>query len=350
MQPVQQVPRPAQRLASQYQLGELQAIYERGKDLWLIRLPALFALLVGAAILYYFFSAYEASFSDWPTWQVIFVPIIGGGWLCVGLWMIIFPWFAPEQRVFVYQEGLVYTARHSEVMRWTQMERLWKDVRFDRRMRKLSSYVVRRNDRAFFVFRHDLLDSEKLGMLLEEEITRRLLPRAIAAYDAGDAVLFDDIAVSKRWLRIRQGSKKLTWRDFAGMHIDERSIWFYKKNMSEAWATLKVAAIPNISILNSLIEHAQRVATLATSPYITAYRSGFSVIFGPLAINQQGVKIENGGRILSWDEIAAIGVGESEVILRRKDSPTNWYVFPLWVIPDAPGLAELLNYILQTVH
>ncbi|HYU73048.1 MAG TPA: DUF6585 family protein [Ktedonobacteraceae bacterium] len=350
MQPVQQVPRPAQRLASQYHLGELQAVYEHGKDLWLARLPGLFALLVGAALLYYFFSAYDAIFSNWPAWQMVFVPIIGCGWLCVGLWMIFFPWFAPEQRVFVYQEGLVYTTRHSEVMRWTQMERFWKDVRFDRRMRKFSSYVVRRNDRAFFVFRHDLLDSEKLGMLLEEEITRRLLPRAIAAYDAGDTVLFDDVAVSKRWLRVRQGSKKLAWRDFASMHIDERSIELYKKNMNETWATLKVAAIPNVSILKGLIDHAQREAMLATSPHIMAYRSGFSVLFGPLAINQQGVKIENGGHILPWDEIAAIGVGESEVIIRRKDSLTNWYVFPLWMIPDAPGLAALLNYILQTAR
>jgi hypothetical protein len=64
MQPVRQVPPHVQRLASQYQLGELEAVYEPGKDTWLVRLPGLCALIVGAALLYYFFSAYNAIFSS----------------------------------------------------------------------------------------------------------------------------------------------------------------------------------------------------------------------------------------------------------------------------------------------
>ena len=346
MQPVQRVPPHTQRLASQYQLGEFQAVYEPGKDPWLVRLPGLFALLVGAALLYYFFSAYDAIFSSWPTWQMVFVPLIGCGWLGVGLWMILSPWFPSEQRVFVYQDGLVYAAHKAEVIRWSQMERLWKDVRFDRKMR--CSYVVRRNDRAFFAFKSDLRESEKLGTRLEEEITRRLLPRAIAAFEAGDAVLFDEIALSKRWLRVRQGSKKLAWRDFAGLRNDDQTLKLYKKGLPDAWATLKVVAIPNVAVLSGLIEHAQREATLSLQ--IVAYRSGLPVTFGPLTINQQGVKIEHGAAILPWDEIAAIGVGASELIIRRKDSPKNWYAFPLWMISDVPGLTELLNYILRTAR
>lgn len=341
MQPVQRVPPHTQRLASQYQLGEFQAVYEPGKASWLVRLPGLFALLVGAALLYYFFSAYNTIFGFWPTWQMVFVPLIGCGWFCVGLWMIFSPWIAREQRVFVYQDGLVYAAR--EVIRWSQMERLWKDVRFDRRMR--CSYVVRRNDRAFFVFKSDLRDGEKLGTRLEEEITRRLLPRAMAAFEAGDALLFDEIALSKRWLRVRQGSKKLAWRDFAGLRNDEQTFEIYKKGTPGAWATLKVAAIPNIAVLSGLIEYAQREAKLPLP--IVAYRSGLPVNFGPLTINQQGIKIEHGAAILPWNEIAAIGVGASEVIIRRKDSPKNWYAFPLWMISDVPALTELLNYILR---
>jgi hypothetical protein len=346
MQPVQQVPPQTQRLAAQYQLGELQAVYEPEKDPWLVRLPGLFALLLGAALLYYFFSAYNTIFGYWPTWQMIFVPLIGCGWLCVGLWMIFSPWIAREQRVFVYQDGLVYEARKAEAIRWSQMERIWKDVRFDRRMRKRCSYVVRRNDRAFFVFKSDLRDGEKLGIRLEEEITRRLLPRAIAAFEAGDAVLFDEVALSKRWLRVRQGSKKLAWRDVAGLRNDDKTLEINKKGTPTAWATLNVAAIPNVGVLSGLIEHAQREATLSLQ--IVAYRSGLPVNFGPLTINQQGVKIERGAALLPWDEIAAIGVGASELIIRRKDSPQSWYAFPLWTIPDVPGLTELLNYIMRT--
>ncbi|HEV2653409.1 MAG TPA: DUF6585 family protein, partial [Ktedonobacteraceae bacterium] len=291
------------------------------------------------------FSAYNTIFGFWPTWQMVFVPLIGCGWLGVGLWMILSPWFPSEQRVFVYQDGLVYIAHKAEVIRWSQMERLWKDVSFDRRLRKRYSYVVRRNDRAFFVFKSDLHDGEKLGTRLEGEITRRLLPRAVAAFEAGDAVLFDEIALSKRWLRVRQGSKKLAWRDFAGLRNDEQTLEIYKKGLPGAWATLKVAAIPNVAVLSGLIEYAHREATLPLP--IVAYRSGLPVTFGPLTINQQGIKIERGAAMLPWDEIAAIGVGASELIIRRKDSPQNWYAFPLWMISDVHGLTELLNYILR---
>src|SRR6266487_2455636 len=193
-----------EQTAAQYQLGLFQTVYEPGKEVWLYRLPGFFALLVGGAILYYFFHAYDAIFSGWPGWQMIFVPLIGSGWIGVGLWVLLAPWISPEQRVFVFQEGLIYRTRKLEVIRWDQMERFWKNIHFDKKMRKISSYIIRRSDRAFFVFAHDLINIEKLGMVLEEELTRRLLPRAITAYNAGDPVLFDDFAGRGRASRCSQ--------------------------------------------------------------------------------------------------------------------------------------------------
>ncbi len=336
-----------EQTAAQYQLGLFQTVYEPGKEVWLYRLPGFFALLVGGAILYYFFHAYDAIFSGWPGWQMVFVPLIGSGWIGVGLWVLLAPWISPEQRVFVFQEGLIYRTRKLEVIRWDQMERFWKDIHFDKKMRKISSYIIRRSDRAFFVFAHDLINIEKLGMVLEEELTRRLLPRAITAYNAGDPVLFDDIALSVRWIRVRQGSKKLLWSEFDHIHINETTVEIYKKGPIEAWATLKVSEIPNIGVLKGLIAYAQYEIALDQLPQIIAYKAGLPVIFGPLTLSQRGVEINNGRHILPWNEIAAIGVGESEVIIRRKDNPKSWYVLPCWMIPDTPGLKELVNYVMQ---
>ncbi len=334
-----------QRIAAQYQLGSSQATYEARKEPWLHRLPGIIALLVGAAVLAYFFHAYESLFVFWPSWQMALVPLIGAGWIIVGLWILLAPWLSPEVRIFVYTEGLIYTTRKFEIIRWGQMERFWKDIHIDRKQHKISSYVIRRNDRAFFVLKPNLVNGEKLGMLLEGEITHRLLPRAIAAFDAGDTIVFDNIAVSARSLRIKQGSKKLLWNEFERIHIDEQIIEVYKKGQAGVWASLHVAAVPNVEILRGLVRYAQQALEYRRVPAIAAYRAGLSVTFGPLTISQPGIVINNG--TLPWTEIAGIGVGESEVMIKRKGDPANWHVFPLWRIPDSSSLKELINYIMR---
>ena len=344
-QQTQSIASTLSRIATQYQLGSPQAIYEARKETWPHRLPGIVALLIGIAVLAYFFHAYDSLFIFWPAWQMVLVPLIGAGWIIVGLWILLAPWLTPEARVFVYTEGLIYVTRKYEVIRWGQMERLWKDIHFDRKNRKFSSYVIRRNDQAFFVLKPNLIDGEKLGALLEREITSRLLPRAITAFDAGDPIVFEDIAVSLRGLRVKQGSKKLSWNEFERIHIDEQTVDIYKKGQVDAWASLKVAAIPNVEILRGLARYAQQELQYRQVPAIAAYRAGLSVAFGPLTLSQRGVVINNA--TLAWSEIAGIAVGESEVMIKRKGNPPTWHVFPLWRIPAFSSLKELIDYIMH---
>ena len=344
-QQAQTIPYRVQRIATQYQLGSPQATYKARKETRLLYLTSILALLIGSGVLIYFFHAYDNLFIFWPLWEITLVLLIAAGWIAVGLWILLSPWFSPDERIFIYTEGLVYVTRTYEVMRWSQMERLWKDIRFDRKKRKTYSYVMRRNDQAFFLFKPDMIDGEKLGMLLEEEITRRLLPRAIAAFEAGDPILFDSIAVSLRSLRVKQGSKKLLWNEFERMHIDEQTVEIYKKGQPGVWASLKVVDIPNVEILRGLVRYAQQELEYRQVPSIAAYRAGLSVAFGPLKISPRGVVINN--RTLPWNEIAGIGIGESEVMVKRKGNPPTWDVLPLWRIAAASSLKELINYIMR---
>lgn len=344
-QSAQPITQALQHTALQYELGPPQALYESRKASWLHRLPGLVALLVGIAVIAYFFHAYNSLFIFWPAWQMILVPFIGAGWIIVGLWILFAPWLSPDVRIFVYAEGMIYATRKFEVIRWSQMERFWKDISFDKKQRKVCSYVIRRNDQTFFELKSNLLYGEKLGALLEKEITQRLLPRAIMAFNAGDTVVFDDIAVSLRALYVKPGSKKLLWGDFARIQIDEQTIEIYKKGQGSTWALLRVAAIPNVEILRGLIGYVLQEVQYQQVPAIAAYRSGLSVAFGPLTIASRGVVIGKG--TIPWSEIAGIGVGESEVMIKRKGNPIIWEGFPLWRIADVSGLKELLDYIIR---
>jgi hypothetical protein len=82
------------------------------------------------------------------------------------------------------------------------------------------------------------------------------------------------------------------------------------------------------------------------SPQLVAYKAGLPVSFGKLCISQQGVDIGDGKGILPWSEIASIGVGESEVIIRQGGESYKWHVLPIWMVSDAPVLKELLEHVM----
>jgi hypothetical protein len=49
---------------------------------------------------------------------------------------------------------------------------------------------------------------------------------------------------------------------------------------------------------------------------------------------------------LPWSDIASIGIGENEVIIRRQGYLQEWYAVPLWTIDNAAELKDLLDHIM----
>jgi hypothetical protein len=208
-------------------------------------------------------------------------------------------------------------------------------------------YTLRRSDDTLFLFTSELQDVEKLGQLVEEEVTRRLLPRAIAVYRAGAPVVFDEVVVSVRGIGIKEGRRLLYWDDLAKIDVDETTCTFYKVGEQGKWATIMVASIPNVKVLVGLIEYARRERERYRSPHFVAYHAGLTVLFGQLSVSMQGVDIGDGTGILPWSEIAGIGIGEREVIIRKKSRNMEWYALPIWQVKDVAELKELVDYIVR---
>jgi hypothetical protein len=275
------------------------------------------------------------------------IPLVGVTWLILAAWIFLTPYIYPRLHIFVYRDGLIYARGKAEVLRWNQMERVWKDLDVGRKGPYTRSYTVRRSDNMLFVFTSELKNVEALGRLIEIEITRRLLPRALASYQAGGPVVFDEIVISPRGIGIKPGRKLLLWDEFERLSIDEKKVALYEKGMDAAWAVLKVASIPNVEVLKELIIHIQRELLLGQLPQIVDYNAGKIVTFGALQVSMQGIAIDNGKLLLPWNEIASIGVGECEVMFRRKDELSEWYALPLWKVTDIVDLKELISYILR---
>jgi hypothetical protein len=343
----QQEPPYVLRAAATNKLGPLQTIHEPGREAYLYRFVGLFSVIIGCLIILFFVVSYNSLFSSWFLWQAALIPLIGVIWLILAAWIFLTPYIYPRLRIFTYRDGLIYARGKAEVLRWNQMERIWKDLDVGRKGPYVRSYTVRRSDDTLFVFTAELQNVEALGRLIEIEITRRLLPRALAAYQAGGPVAFDEIVVSTRGIGVKPGRKLLFWDEFERVSIDEKKIALYKRGTVAAWAVINVANIPNVEVLNELIAHVQREMLVEQLPRIVDYNAGRVVTFGALQVSMQGISIDNGNHLLPWNEIASIGVGESEVILRRKGKVSEWYALPLWKVTNIEELKELINYILR---
>lgn len=343
--PQQQIPLEIQGIAAAYQLGSPQKSYQPQKQATLYRFIGFCGLTFGCLIVIFFFMTYSALLDSLAVWQTLLIPVVGVTWLLLGFWILLSS--ASRVSIFVCPAGLIYVRRKAEIIRWDQIERLWKDIRVSKQTVVERLYTLRRSDDTLFLFTSELQDMETLGRLVEEEVTRRLLPRAIAAYRAGGPVVFDEVVVSVRGIGIKQGRRLLYWDDLAKVDIDETTCTFYKVGEREKWATVMIASIPNVRVLVGLIEHAKSERERYRSPHFVAYHAGLTVLFGQLSISMQGVDMGDGRGILPWSEIAGIGIGEREVMIRKKGQNMEWYALPIWQVKDVPALKELLDYIVR---
>ena len=98
---------------------------------------------------------------------------------------------------------------------------------------------------------------------IEGEITQRLLPQLIAAYDAGDPVEFpiqfgqpDSITVSKQGITLR--GETLPWHELKRVAVpfDKPFIEIKKEGKFLSWKTIKVMYMPNVCVFAGLIGYA----------------------------------------------------------------------------------------------
>ena len=390
---MQVVPAAIERRAEKYRLGRLQGVYAFRKQVPLGYILGPVSMLIGCLILALLVLLYGNMWqqltnlismlgllpvTNWQNWQLLLIAFVGIAWLLVGVWMIVAAHLVRGMRVFVYEYGLISLRIQATVVLWQDVVSLWKDIRVVGRQDKARSernegnggkgekkgrhgkgrrqnvrrvYTVQCADERLVRFDDELVDIEKLGTLLEDTITRRLLPGVIATYEAGSVVAFADVAVSSRGVAIRRARQLLPWQDVAGMTIDDSALTLYHFQREGMWATLPVASIPNVGVLKALLEYAMRDLSHLRLPGVLAtYETGLALDFGALRVSQRGVEVVQGGSngvFLSWDEVASMAVGEQEVLMRRRGSQSEWYTIPLSLVYDAPLLKALLEHLMS---
>ncbi|GHO44490.1 DUF6585 family protein [Ktedonospora formicarum] len=343
-----QVPLDILGAAIAYRLGIPEKVFETRGEPLIFRFIGFASLFIGCLIILIFIVAYGQLFSWWLLWQALFIPLIGVSWFIFGGWVLLAPHVYPQPHVYMCPEGLIFISDKLEVVRWDQLERLWQES--DGKAQGRRRYIVRRSDETLLSFGSELAGVEYLVKAIEQELTRRLLPRALAAYRVGANVSFDEIVVSKRGLRLSASKRMLLWENLGELVIDPQNIIVHEQHLSKPAARIKAFRVPNMHILRQLVAYARQERALSAKPYVAAYISGRPLSFGKLRISQQGIQIEQEQPVtLPWQEIGAIGIGASELMIarQREQQTYEWYVVSLWEITNLEQLRDVVAYVLQ---
>jgi len=232
----------------------------------------------------------------------------------------------------------------TNIIRWDQIEVVLKDIKADSKTGFSRSYTVCLRDSSTWTFTSELSNVEELAAIVEDKVTRHFLPRTLAAYHAGRPVHFADTTLISQGISGQGGRRLLPWRDVDRLHIDDAAVSIYKIGEFWDWSTTPTSKVPNVGVLKRLVDQIMRERANSQLPRVIAiYKAGLPVVFGRLSVSLRGIDINYGREmLLPWSEIASIGVGESEVIIERKE--TLWEALPLSMISDAWTLKELLDY------
>ncbi len=240
---IPQMPLAVFQLAGTYQLGSFKAMYQP-------TLPnplAVIGFVLGFIILDLILATVIYN-SGYIVYILYILPIV----------IIVYAPFGIAQsnlRVYTFTNGLVRAkGAQADVVRWDQVEAVWQNL-----LRIYGStnhtYTVRRGDGATFKFSSVLRNIAHLGQTVQQEVTRVLLPRAIAAYNAGDAIPFGTLSVSVQG--ITHGRETLVWNQVQGVEVKRGYVSVKKAGKSRAWVRLRVSTIPNFFVFMALVNYAR---------------------------------------------------------------------------------------------
>jgi hypothetical protein len=117
--------------------------------------------------------------------------------------------------------------------------------------RQTTKYVFQCTDGQRFTFA-GTEGALALSYVIDKEINARLLPGAIAAYDAGRPVSFGAIQVSQEGLQV--GHKTIPWQNILSIEMEGDQIIVRLPDW-EHWVGNSKTATPNVSVFKALIHY-----------------------------------------------------------------------------------------------
>jgi hypothetical protein len=180
--------------------------------------------------------------------------------LAAGVGMLIRARRTRGLRVFIFPAGLArLQGGAAEVLRWDEINRV-RRVPGARKgefsVRRPYQFILVRRDGREFEFNEALVGVKELRVLIEEHTLPHMLPPAVEAFRAGEAVGFGAVGLSREG--IHHGKRLLPWDAFAGALAAKGRLTVRAQGAWMSFCRVGIAEVTNPHVFLALAEYGRR--------------------------------------------------------------------------------------------
>lgn len=179
---------------------------------------------------------------------------------------LIYLWYSRRGKaVEAYEQGLLrIQGKKVKVTRWDDIDAVWQSItrRYYNGVYTGTTYVytIRTKDGERFSVSNAYKDIETLGEIIQSEVTQRLLPVIVRAYQSGQTINFGKLSLNSQGLIYKD--KQLPWNQIKDLKIDRGYIsikqeggrWFN-------WAQVMADTVPNLFVFLALVDNIVGIRT-----------------------------------------------------------------------------------------
>lgn len=161
-------------------------------------------------------------------------------------------------RVYLCTDGVMRVkAGEVEAIGWDHFTAVQKIFTSVQGISTLNQYILYQTGKMPLVLDKTFDGFGELGAEIEREVTRHLLPGAIAAYEAGQAVSFGPVSATFQGLSVQEGRKTLPWEELGEVYVDKGFTTIKKRGALLTWEKLSVSQMLNLCVFIPLVKHIQ---------------------------------------------------------------------------------------------
>lgn len=162
-----------------------------------------------------------------------------------------------ELAIRTFRDGLTHTHKgKTEAMRWDEMTNVTMSLINNKNLRAMFyNYTLQSDDGRKITFNYNdqaMQNMQQLNDTIQSEITTRQLPKAIAAYNAGNTVNFGRLALSKDGLS--NGKETISWSEVEEVKLQNGAVTVRKKEKWLNWSNVTVGSTPNIYVFLHMVD------------------------------------------------------------------------------------------------
>lgn len=242
------------QLAAMHQIGTPMREYKNGTVITML-VGILASVLSGAAIIFglsVVFDLLPGFHSVRGIGLLLLFAVFG---LRYGISRTRMAWWYRGRRIYLGTDGVMCVqAGNGEAIRWDQITAVQKIfVGGSNNLYYLKRYILWRPDGMQLELNPAVPEFEELEKVVEQEVNRRLLPEAIAAFEAGGSVNFGPISLNAQGVSLQGGQKFLPWSAIQSIEVNNGFISCKKKGTFAGSEQVLTSGMPNLCVFTGLL-------------------------------------------------------------------------------------------------